>query len=242
MKDAIDYAYRKAAKAGSAMALGAMMIIGASALPAAAQSRPYYPGRNFVQSNRRVTASDIRRIGTINGYQEGYEDGLQARSRRSSYNYQDADMYRRGDFGFQSTWGESRIYQSAFRDGYKRGYSDGFYSRRRNRGYDRSQITVYYPNGYPTYYRNATVSSDFSQRATQQGYYDGFYRGQYDRQNRVKRPNPQGHGAYEFALNGWEEDWGNQSAYQQAYRQYFLEGYQDGYGNRAFRQNYRPRY
>jgi hypothetical protein len=58
----------------------------------------------------------------------------------------------------------------------------------------------------------------------------------------VKRPNPQGHGAYEFALNGWEEDWGNAGSYQQTYRRYFMEGYQDGYGNRAFRQNYRPQY
>jgi hypothetical protein len=238
MREAIEYAYRKAARVGSAMALAAMIVLGASVSPAAAQSRQFWQGPNA--QGRRVSSSDLRRIGTINGYSEGYEDGLKARRGNSRFNYEDADMYRQGNFGFQSGW-DARVYQAAFRDGYKRGYSDGFYSRSRNRGYDRSRITVYYPNGYPTYYRNS-VGSDFTLRATQQGYYDGFYRGQYDRQNRVRRPNPQGHGAYEFALNGWEEDWGNASAYQQTYRQYFMEGYQDGYGNRAFRQNYRQQY
>jgi hypothetical protein len=241
MREAIEYAYRKAVRVGTVMALAATIVVGASVTPAAAQSRQFYYQDNAYRG-RRVTANDIRRIATINGYSEGYEDGLQARRGRRSFNqYQSTDMYRQGNWGYQSDWGDSRIYQASFREGYRRGYSDGFYSRNRNRGFDRSQITVYYPNGYPNYNRNS-VGSDFTQRALQQGYYDGFYRGQYDRGQGIKRPNPQGHGAYEFALNGWEQDWGNSGAYQQTYRQAFMEGYQDGYGNRAFRQNYRPRY
>jgi hypothetical protein len=236
MNDASENPYRKTARIGSMMALATIIALGASVCPTDA----YQGGqRDHGNSSRRMSSSDIRRAAMINGYSEGYEDGVAARNDRRSLDYQNNDSYRTGEFGFESRWGDSRTYQAAFRDGYKRGYTEGFNGRNRNRTYDRSRLTTYYPNGYPTRYRNSS-GSDFTQRSTQQGYYDGFYRGQYDRGQGIKRPNPQGHGAYEFALNGWTEEMGNQGAFQQAYRQYFLEGYQDGYGNRAFRQNYRP--
>jgi len=73
-------------------------------------------------------------------------------------------------------------------------------------------------------------SRSLVQRARQFGFNDGLQRGQYDRANGTRRPNPQGHGAYEFALNGWEREWGNSSAYRQSYRQAFIEGYWRAFG------------
>jgi hypothetical protein len=73
-------------------------------------------------------------------------------------------------------------------------------------------------------------SHSFLQQAQQHGFNDGYQRGQYDRRMGTRRPNPQGHGAYEFALNGWERDWGNASAYRQSYRQAFLQGYWRAFG------------
>jgi hypothetical protein len=93
-------------------------------------------------------------------------------------------------------------------------------SRYRNGRYDNDR-----------YRRNDWRSSrSLVQQAQQFGFNDGFRRGQYDRQNGTRRPNPQGHGAYQFGLNGWERDWGNSSAYRQSYRQSFLEGYWRAFG------------
>jgi hypothetical protein len=73
-------------------------------------------------------------------------------------------------------------------------------------------------------------SRSLLQQAQQYGFNDGYQRGQYDRQNGTRRPNPQGHGAYQFGLNGWERDRGSSYAYRQSYRQAFLEGYWRAFG------------
>lgn len=76
------------------------------------------------------------------------------------------------------------------------------------------------------------TSQSLVQQAQQVGYRDGYQRGQYDRRMGTRRPNPQGHGAYQFGLDGWERDFGNASAYRQVFRQAFLQGYWDGFGRR----------
>jgi hypothetical protein len=48
----------------------------------------------------------------------------------------------------------------------------------------------------------------------------------------VRRPNPEGHGAYANGLNGWDSSWGAAAGYRQRYRAAFLEGYWSGYGRK----------
>src|SRR5438105_3600530 len=92
--------------------------------------------------------------------------------------------------------------------------------------------------GYPS----RMSSDDIRQAGLATGYCDGFERGQYDRSIRAHQPNPQGHGAYQFALDGWNPEWGSAQTYQEYYRQYFIQGYADGYGRRAFNERYRRRF
>lgn len=78
-------------------------------------------------------------------------------------------------------------------------------------------------------------SREVADRARQNGYQQGLQEGQYDVSSRQSRPNPQGHGSYQFGLDGWDPNWGSGLVYQQAYRQ----GYQRGY-NEAFSHARRP--
>jgi hypothetical protein len=70
------------------------------------------------------------------------------------------------------------------------------------------------------------------------GYYDGYYRGEYDKRQGYKQPKPTGHGAYETAANGWTDDLGSLEEFRPIYRQYFVTGYRDGFGRRAYDKRY----
>ena len=83
---------------------------------------------------------------------------------------------------------------------------------------------------YPGY--NSNYLDD---RARQQGYIDGFERGSYDRSMGKRTPAPAGHGAYQYALNGWTREMGSTSLYRQFYRESFVQGYQDGFWGRGRR-------
>jgi hypothetical protein len=72
-------------------------------------------------------------------------------------------------------------------------------------------------------------------RAQQQGYVDGYNRGLYDRQTGRRTPNPAGHGAYQYALNGWTREFGSTGIYRQYYRNSFAQGYQDAFYGRGRR-------
>ncbi len=97
--------------------------------------------------------------------------------------------------------------------------AQGYYRRAPQRDWNR------YP-GYRT--------SDSAQTAQQQGYADGAARGRYDRQTGRRTPNPQGHGAYQHGLNGWNREFGNTGFYRQNYRQAFVAGYQDAFFGRRY--------
>jgi hypothetical protein len=130
--------------------------------------------------------------------------------------------------------------------GYYNGYPNngGYYNGNPNNGgyYNGNPNNGYYNGGYYGNRRGDLNSREVAERGAYHGYYDGFYRGQYDRNQGVRRPNPQGHGAYQFALNGWERDWGSAQTFQQAYRQSFMRGYQDGYGRGSYRNSYKRRW
>lgn len=219
---------------------------------------------------RPMSAAEARKVAAINGYAEGYEHGGHDRQGRASFNYKNGDAYREGSGGYDRNFGSERNYQNMFRQGYSKGYSDAYYGRQRNRSYNtrdrgygqRGGDERYSgrpgsgrdPNGNRGYdngtYDNGQYRDDregdldrqeVARRATQQGYTDGFERGQYDLRIGARQPKPQGHGAYETALNGWDPKWGSAQTFQQSYRQHFIQGYEDGFGRRQRNSQYSRR-
>ncbi len=236
MKTLGEYLGGKMIRVASVAALAAVMSLGVVAPSANAQV--YDRGRAA-----RIDRNDIQRVALINGYGDGYEQGMRDRRSRSRFQYQGIDKYRTGRGGYDANWRLEREYQNWYRQGFQRGYSDSFYGKQRNRDYDRGRFNRYqgyYGNqrGYYTDDRDGNRDrDDVARDAARNGYSAGFERGQYDAQRR-NRPNPQGHGAYQFGYDGFDPDWGWASTYQQSYRQYFVQGYQDAYNRRSFNRNY----
>jgi hypothetical protein len=228
-------------------ALSTALIAGFAAPSANAQGwRDHDRDRDY-NSDINLPGRDVRQVATVNGYSDGFEHGLMDRRNRDRFDYQHSDDYRSANAGYNSSWGNPREYQSSYRQGYGQGYSDAFYGRARNQVYDRDRLR---PRGmnpydayssYPGYTSSAPASyddregdrdrDDVARAAAQNGYSSGYERGQYDAQQR-NRPNPQGHGAYQFGFDGFDASWGSASTYQSSYRQYFVQGYNDGFNNR----------
>jgi hypothetical protein len=208
-----------------------------------------------------------RRVVAVNGYAEGYEHGVRDRRDRASFDYEHGGAYQRAMEGYDEGFGSERAYQDRFREGYARGYEDGYYGRSRSRDYERADGYDGHHDGddayggYPAYrgtpdgdrgaYDAGRYADDregdlnreeVARRAAQQGYYDGFERGQNDRRIGARRPKPEGHGAYQTALNGWDPEWGSEQTFRQTYRQYFMQGYEDGFGRRQMNRRYSRRW
>jgi hypothetical protein len=282
MKTQGDYSYRSIVRFTSVAALAVATFVGAGFVApttASAQARVYqdrdYQNRDYrsenrnwrYQQNRQFSRNDIQRIALVNGYSEGYEEGIEDRANRRRAGYSQSDLYRSGMSGYEGSWRVEREYQNWFRQGFQRGYQDGYYSRTRNRTYERSRYPNYYYYGdsqygdgrygqgrygqvpygqYPGYSGRPTYDDregnkdreDVAREAAQNGYNAGFERGQYDASRRNKA-NPQGHGAYQYGLDGFNPEWGSASIYQQYYRAYFIQGYNDGHGRRNKAYTYR---
>lgn len=210
------------------------------------------------RNNRKV---DMRGQAGVNGYQKGYEAGQRDRRGRAKFNYREDRWYRDANIGWNDGWGNRQNdYRIFFRQFFVQGYSDGYYRRARNSSY-RLGVQVYDDRNYPydpyytrpgwtnsgrysEYYSNERGDlepREVAERAAQNGYYAGYQRGLYDAQRR-NRPNPQGHGAWQFALDGFDPEWGSASTYRAAYRDAFVRGYDDAFGRREFDQTHRRRY
>jgi len=226
-------------------ALSAALVTGFGA-PANAQGWHDRDRDHDSNSDWNLNGRDVRQVGTVNGYSDGFEHGLMDRRNRQRFDYQHTDDYRSANSGFNSSWGNYRDYQVSYRQGYGQGYSDAFYGRARNQTYDRDRARPRGTNPYDAYSNSPGYTSpssyddregdrdrgDVARTAAQNGYTAGFERGQYDAQQR-NRPNPQGHGAYQFGFDGFDASWGSASTYQSNYRQYFVQGYNDGFNRRA---------
>lgn len=253
---------QKTLRAISIAMLAGVVGIGLSVAPAYAHGDDddRYRYRRGDYGHRNMSRTDVRRIAAVNGYSDGFEHGIIDRRNRRSFDYRHHDEYRRAIKGFDRDWRYVTDYQRAYRDTYARGYRDGYYGRQRSRNYDRSRLPYYngrqnpyygnnpnyngYGYGNYPYYNNGRGDLDrdeVAQRAAQNGYYAGFQWGQSDAARR-NRPNPQGHGAYQHGLDGFNYEWGWASTYQQTYRSYFTRGYQDGYNRRAYDRRYNRRY
>jgi hypothetical protein len=151
------------------------------------------------------------------GYAAGYRDGYAARNRNMAYDYR--VLYR---------------YYPWYRNQY---YDSNDYYRHDD---PRMWVAVSYSDGgygdytYVDDHRGNMDPEDVARRAAQNGYAAGYERGRYDaiRDRGRPNPNPQGHGAYQFALDGWSREWGSGATYQNYYRHYFVQGYNDAYEQR----------
>lgn len=239
------------------LVLAAATIVCSLAIPATAQSTRVERDSDARSAGGTMRLGDVRRVAMVNGYAQGYEHGLADRRARGAYAFRHDEDYVTATSGYNHTWGFERAYQNAFRVGYEQGYGDGYYGRGQDRGLERSELNkelsldpLY---GYPSYrtersggyfgtapsYRTDPDWEDddpereeISARAARIGYGDGLERGREDRATGVRRPNPQGHGAFAHGLNGWSAEWGASAVYQEAYRTAFLEGYWSGYGRK----------
>ena len=212
MENSSDYVYRKVTRFGSALALSVVMA-GAGVVSAQAQQ----------------------------GYGQDHDDPYNTQERQ--YGDRDADDRYGGRYDPDAD--EQGYYDSNGRYQRRSDPNAQYQGRRRGRRGNNSGYNDggYYENGGytgPIDDRRGNKSPrDVVRVAQQNGYRDGAQRGQYDRQQGVRRPNPRGHGAYQYALNGWDPEWGSGRTFQQYYRQTFLQGYQEGYGQRT---QYRRRY
>jgi hypothetical protein len=77
--------------------------------------------------------------------------------------------------------------------------------------------------------RGSLDTREVAERASSSGYQQGLQDGQYDGSGASSRPNPRGHGAYQFALDGWDPDWGSGVVYQNAYRSAYVRGYNEAF-------------
>lgn len=152
------------------------------------------------------------------GFREGARQGAaDARDGRAA-GYERDSIYRAGDRGYESSWGNRDAYRTEFRRGFAAGYRQGFDDMRvrlDRRDNDRDQRDRRWGRGY-------------QEPATARGYADGYDKGRDDGRDR-DRYDPVRHSDYREADNGYKREYGSKEAYQNNYRTGFRQGYEDGY-------------
>ncbi|HEY6802786.1 MAG TPA: hypothetical protein VI306_04325 [Pyrinomonadaceae bacterium] len=95
----------------------------------------------------------------------------------------------------------------------------------------------YYYNNYryqrgSNYYQTSQYGAEMLRRAINDGYEEGFYAGQADRQDGW-RSNPDDAYAYQDASYGYDGYYVDLNEYQYYFREGFRRGYEDGYYSRS---------
>jgi hypothetical protein len=95
----------------------------------------------------------------------------------------------------------------------------------------------YYNNDYryrrgSTYYETSQYGGEMLRRAINDGYEEGFYAGQADRQDGWNF-NPDDAYGYQDASRGYDGYYVDLSEYQYYFREGFRRGYEDGYYSRS---------
>lgn len=188
------------------------MVAGLIAVPAQAQGNR--DRADWGKNRSTVRKSDKAQRKAAKQAQQDYNgDGVIDRSKRQSYgrdrNYtstRNRTVRPRSGSGYND-YRNSRVDPYANYPNYRRNpYNNNGYSG--NNGYYGGYNGGYnggYQNYDRRYYDNREGDEDreeVARRASQQGYYEGFQRGQYDRQIGARQPKPQGHGAYQFGYSG----------------------------------------
>jgi hypothetical protein len=158
---------------------------------------------------------------TDSNYQQGLRDGQSDRANNRRHQYRERSDPRNNDAA------QNRAYEA--------GYDAGF--RTDNRQYNRNgdysgrydprgrQVNPYGQNGQ---YGQGQYGNN---AAAQNGYQDGLFDGQKDRQTGHSNRPTQGDW-YKSATRGYDSSLGNRDQYKAAYRQAYLPAYQRGYTGR----------
>lgn len=87
--------------------------------------RVYRNGRYYNTDNR---GAELLRQAVNRGYQEGFRAGQADRNNRRGGSWNNSNVYRNGNSGYQS-YVDASQYQHYFQQGFQRGYQDGYNSR-----------------------------------------------------------------------------------------------------------------
>jgi hypothetical protein len=230
-----------------------LLVIGAAWLTvlasggrADAQINNWLNQRPSYSDDYRQSYYEARRIAYDNGYREGLRDGESAARDRRPFDIQREKDWRKGDAGYNRSYGDKDRYRDSFRSGYGDGYRAGYDRFSSNRGYydpraSRRDGGWYgYPDNYPRngqIYRDGRYG-DYGTRvahiAFQNGVNDGYEKGMDDARDR-KYPDPTRQKWYRSGDRHYEGQYGSKEAYKDEYRRGFVEGYQRAYrDNRRF--------
>jgi hypothetical protein len=100
-------------------------------------------GGSYYETDYRGAA--LLRRAVNEGYRQGFQAGRNDRNHRRNRSWTNSDIYRGGNYGYQSYVSQSQ-YQYYFRQGFERGYRDGVNSRFNDR-YDNRFDYGYRENG-----------------------------------------------------------------------------------------------
>jgi hypothetical protein len=219
-------------------ALAAAAILSVS-LPASAQVNGWLEQRAAYSDDYRQSYYDSRRVAYDNGYREGLRDGESAARDRRPFDVQREKDWRKGDAGYNRSYGDKNRYRDNFRVGYNDGYraaydrfyNGGYYGGNRPGG--RRDDRYGYPNSYPSrgpysQGRYGDYGYGVANIAFQNGVNDGYEKGLDDAKDR-KYPDPTRQKWYRSADRHYEGRYGSKEAYKDQYRRGFVEGYQRAY-------------
>jgi hypothetical protein len=177
---------------------------------------------------------NVVQIAQENGYRDGVEHGRYDRQRRIGYNYK-SNEWKRGERGYQGSFGSKGQYKQSYRDGYQRGYDDGFNGRGGwgNNGSiwgrdGRGSRDGDWRNGdrRDDDWRNGgSYGSEGARIAYQNGLTEGRYYAQQD-QARGRRENAADQKGYKDADRGYSSRY-DREEYKRAFREAFVRGYNE---------------
>jgi hypothetical protein len=219
-----------------ALLFGTSLLLAAA--PAGAQQfSQWMDQRSPYGGDYRGSPYDSRRIAYDNGYREGLHDGESAVRDRKALDVEREKDYRKGDKGYNHSYGDKDRYRDSFRNGYRDGYraaydqygyNGGYYGNnggvvRRDRGYG---YPGRYPSGYPSYPGGGYgYTADI---AYQNGLNDGYEKGLDDLHDR-KYPDYARQKWYRDGDRHYEGRYGSRDAYKSQYRRGFQQGYERAY-------------
>jgi hypothetical protein len=160
------------------------------------------------------------------GYREGIERGADDARDGRQFDPERDRVYREGDSGYNSRYGNRDWYRTEFRRGFTSGYRNGYYNVRggNNRVFQGRRDGIFDRRDN----RGPGRGRGYQEPAFARGYSDGWEKGLDDRRDR-DRYDPVRHGDYKDADNGYERSYGSKDAYKNNYRAGFRQGYEDGY-------------
>ena len=214
-----------------------VLVLTALALAVTTTAEAQWGGRDSRSSYGYGRYDEIRRIAYDRGFREGVKEGEKDGRSRDPFHYQDEGDFRRGDIGYNRSYGDEAFYRQHFRSGFVDGYADGY--RRYNRGYnDRG-----YGYGRPGYgsgprYGNGPGygygRDDRFVSPFEIGAREGYEKGREDAQ-RNRAFDARRHQWYRAGDRHYENRYGNREQYKIEYRRGFTSGYERGYREGRYR-------